>query len=143
MMTLLKMTHMRNLVDNREKRFVKEFKQPVSKLYAMLFLSVIPIFHCFNNFLQAEDPLIHILYHFTLRLYCSLRSRFFLFEVISESGDVLSIDIEDPDVLKDFNCIFVGAMTKQYARGSDIIGTSECNSVDIFSSAWKTSSFGR
>ena len=38
---------------------------------------------------------------------------------------MLSIDIEDPDVLKDFNIIFIGAMTKQYTTASDIIGTSE------------------
>ena len=40
---------------------------------------------------------------------------------------MLSIDLEDPDVLKDFNSMFIGAMTKQYARDSDIIGISEYN----------------
>ena len=38
---------------------------------------------------------------------------------------MLSIDLEGPDISKDFNSIFIGAMTKQYARDSDIIGTSE------------------
>ena len=33
---------------------------------------------------------------------------------MSESDDVLSIDLEDPDDLKDFNSIFIGAMTKEY-----------------------------
>ena len=70
--------------------------------------------------MQAEEPLIHILYHFTLRLYHSLLARFILLEVISESDDVLSIDLEDPDVLKDINSMFTGTMTKQYARDSDI-----------------------
>ena len=60
-----------------------------------------------------------------MRLYRSLRSRFILPEVVPESDDVLSIDLEAPDVLKDFNSIFTGAKTKQYARDSDIIGTSE------------------
>ena len=46
-------------------------------------------------------------------------------EVITESDDMLSIDLEDPDILKNFNSVFVGAMTKQYARDSDIIGNSE------------------
>ena len=36
-----------------------------------------------------------------------------------------SINLEYPDVLKDFNIIFIGAMTKQYIRDSDIIGTSQ------------------
>ena len=46
---------------------------------------------------------------------------------MSESDDVLSIDLEDPDDLKDFNSIFIGAMTKEYARDSDIIGTPDYN----------------
>ena len=93
----------------------------------MFVLSVIPIFDNFDTSLQAEKPLIHIFYHSTLRLYRLLLSRFILLKVISESDDVLSIDFEDPDVLKDFNSIFNGAMTKQHARDSDIIGTSEYN----------------
>ena len=32
----------------------------------------------------------------------------------------LSIDLEDPDVLKDFSSIFIKAMTKHYARDRDI-----------------------
>ena len=65
------------------------------------------------------------MYHSTLCLYCSLLSRYILPEIISESNDMLSIDIEDSDVMKDFNSIYIGAMTKQYARDSDIIGTSK------------------
>ena len=49
----------------------------------------------------------------------------FLSEVMSESDHVLSTDLEDPDILKDFNSRLIGAMIKQYARDSDIIGTSE------------------
>ena len=46
---------------------------------------------------------------------------------MSESDDVPVIDLEDPDVLKDFNSIFIEAVTKQYARDSDIVGISEYN----------------
>ena len=46
----------------------------------------------------------------------SLFSRFILTEVISESDGMLSFDLEDPGVWKDFNSIFIGAMTKQYAK---------------------------
>ena len=66
------------------------------------------IFNSFKTFLQAKEPLIHILYHSTLRLYRSLLSRFILLEVVSESYDVLSIDLEDPDILKNFNSVFKG-----------------------------------
>ena len=62
-----------------------------------------------------------------MRLYHSLLSRFILLEVIPESDNVPSIDLEDPDVLKDFNSIIIEAVTKQYARDSDIIGASDYN----------------
>ena len=71
--------------------------------------------------------MIHVLYHSTLHLYHLLILRFILLEVISESDDRLSIDLGDPDVLKDFNSIFIGAMTKHYARDSDIIGAYKYN----------------
>ena len=77
--------------------------------------------------MQAEEPLIHILYHSTLRLYHSLLARFILLDVISESDDVLSIDLEDPVVWKDFNSVFIGAITKPHARDSDTIETSDYN----------------
>ena len=90
---------------SREKWLLNAFIQSVSKLYAMFVQSVIPIFDSFNTFLQAKEPLIHILYHSTLWLYCSLLSRFILPEVLSELDD-----LEDPDVLKDLNNLFIGAM---------------------------------
>ena len=55
-----------------EKMLINALKQPVSKLYVMLVQSVIPIFDSFNFCLQAEEPLIHVLYYSTLRLYRSL-----------------------------------------------------------------------
>ena len=91
----------------REKRLGNSFKQPLSKLYALFAQSVTSTFDSFNNFLQAGEPLINILYHFTLRLCRSLLSRFILPEVISESDE-----LEDRDILEDFNSIFIGAMTK-------------------------------
>ena len=36
-----------------------------------------------------------------------------------------SINLEYSDVLKDFNVVFIVAMTKQYVSDSDIIGTSQ------------------
>ena len=100
----------------REKRMVNTFKLTGRKLYVMFIQSVIPIFGSFNSFLKTEELLIQILYHATLCLYRSLLSRLILSEVISESDDVLSIDLEDPDILNDFNSIFIEAITKHYAR---------------------------
>ena len=102
---------------SRKKRLVNAFKQPISKLCAMFFHSVIPIFGSLNTFLQEEEPLIHKLYLSALRLYRSLLAIFILLELISESDDVLSIDLEDPNVLKDFNSIFIGTMIKGVCKG--------------------------
>lgn len=108
---------------SREKRLLKAFKDPVTKLYAMFVQSVIPLFDSYNTFLHAEEPLIHVLYQSTIRLYCSLLSRFTLSEKIASSDDVLDIDLDDPDCLKDYDSIFIRGMTKQYARSNDIIRT--------------------
>ena len=110
---------------SREQSLVNAFKKPVSKLYAMSIQSIIAIFDSSNTFLQNEEPLIHILYHSTLCFCRSLLSRFILREVISESDDVVSNDLEEPDVLKDFNSMFIGKMTKLYPRDSDIIVASQ------------------
>ena len=103
--------------------------------------SVIPIFDSFNTFLQAEEPLIHILYHSTLHLYRSLLSRFILLEVISESDDVLSIDLEDPDVLR----ILTVYLLEQWPNSMQGTVTSlePLNIINISSSAWKTPRYVR
>ena len=84
---------------NREKRLVNALKQTIRKLYVMFFQSVISIFDSFNAFLQAKEPLIHILCHSTLHLYNSLLSRIIIPEALSESDAVPSIDLEDSDYL--------------------------------------------
>ena len=113
----------------REKRLVKAFKDPVTKLYAMFVQSVIPIFDSFNAFLHSEEPLVHVLYESTTRLHRSLLSRFIIPEVISSADDILSIGIEDLTNLKDNKDLFLGIMTKQYARGCNLIGTTKTNSL--------------
>ena len=108
-----------------EKRLVNAFKQPVSKLYSMFVQSVISVFDSFNTFLQAEEPLIHILYYSTLRLYSSLLSRFILpgsYPIIRWFAKYWSFGAW---CLERFLRIFMGTMTKQYARDSDIIRASD------------------
>ena len=108
---------------SRETRLVQAFKEPDTKLYAMFIQSVIPIFDSFNTFLQSEEPLIHVLFQSGMRLYRSLLTRFVLPEVIASTDDVLNIDLDDPSILKDYENVFIGLMTKQFARDSDILGT--------------------
>ena len=58
---------------------------------------------------------------------------------MSESDDVLSIDLEDPDDLKDFNSIFIGAMTKEYE--GTVTSLEPLTTIDISLSAWKSPSY--
>ena len=58
-----------------------------------------------------------------MRLYRSLLTRFVLPEVIASTDDVLNIDLDDPSILKDYENVFIGLMTKQFASDSDILGT--------------------
>ena len=84
--------------------------------------------------------MIHILHHSTLRLCRSLFLRFILFVVIAESDDLLNIDLEDPDVLKYFNSIFIGAMAS--IQGT-VTSLEPLSTIDIFSPPWKTPSYVR
>ena len=107
-------------------RLVNRFKDPATKLYCLFVQSVIPMFDSYNTFLQAPEPLVHLLHQSTTRLLHSLLSRFVLPEVISSAEDLSEIDLKDPSNLKDVNSIFIGITTKQYARSSDsdyLIGT--------------------
>ena len=49
-------------------RLVKKFKDTWTKLYAFFVQSAIPMFDSFNTFLQATEPLIHVLHQSTLHL---------------------------------------------------------------------------
>ena len=110
---------------SREKRLVNTFTQRVTKLFAMFVQSVIPIFDSFNTFLWAEETLIHILYCIILLCVCIAHYFQHLSYLKLSKKQIMCIDVEDLDVSKDFNSIFIGAMAKQYSRDSDIIRTSE------------------
>ena len=58
-----------------------------------------------------------------MKLYRMLLSRFIKPEVITESTDILSIDIDYSENHKDLSSIHVGFLTKQYALLYDLIGT--------------------
>ena len=83
-----------------------------------------PAFDCFNTFLQSEEPLMHMLLQSTIRPYRSLLTRFIRPRVIF-SKDLTHIDLDNREFLRNDDEMFSGAMTKQYARDSDIIGTSQ------------------
>ena len=68
--------------------------------------SDILIFDSFNTFLQATEPLIHVLHQSIFHLYQSLLSRLVLPEVVADSSnDLDSIDIYEEGNLKDLSNI--------------------------------------
>ena len=82
------------------------------------------IFDSFNTFLQATEPLIHVLHQSIFHLHQSLLSRLVLPEVVADSSnDLDSIDIYEEGNLKDLNNIYTGHMTKQFPEENDLIGT--------------------
>ena len=82
-----------------------------------------PAFDQFNTFLQSEEPLVHLLHESTINLYKGLLSRFIKTEILSNSNDVLLIDMKNSESLKELNTIHIGFITKQYAVAEDIIDT--------------------
>ena len=107
----------------REVRLIKQFNDPFTKLYVLFVQSTMPVFNKFNTFLQSEEPLVHLLHESTIKLYKGLLSRFVKTEIFSNSNDILLIDIENSESLKELNTIQIGFITKQYAVAEDIIGT--------------------
>ena len=79
----------------REVRLVRKFNDPFTKLYALFVQSIMPSFDAYNAFLQSEEPLVHLLQDSALNLYKDLLSRFIKPGVITQSDDILCIDIED------------------------------------------------
>ena len=65
----------------------------------------------------------HLLHESTIKLYKGLLLRFIKTEILSNSNDVLLIDIENSESLKELNTIHIGFIKKQYAVAEDIIGT--------------------
>ena len=106
----------------REVRLIRQFSAPFTKLYVLFVQSVMSVFDQFNTFLQSEEPLMHLLHESIIKLYKGLLSRFIKTEILSNSNDVLLIDIENSESLKELNTIYIGFITKQYVVAADIIG---------------------
>ena len=107
----------------REARLIRQFNDLFTKLCVLFVQAIMPVFDQFNTFLQSEEPLVHLLHESTIKLYKGLLSRFIKTEIFSTSNDVLLIDIENSESLKELNTIHIGFITKQYAVAEDIIGT--------------------
>ena len=82
-----------------------------------------PSFDAYNAFLQSKEPLVHLLQDSPLNLCKALLSRFIKPNLIAQSDDILSSDIEDFKNYKEYSSIHIGFSTKQYALSKDLIGS--------------------
>ena len=84
-----------------------------------------PSFDAYNTFLQSQEPHDHLLQDSTSNLHKALLSRFTRPDIITQSDDILCIDIEDSTSYKEYSFAHIGFSTKQYASSKDLIGTSK------------------
>ena len=68
----------------RFKRLQEAFEDPMTEVYLMFFLSVLPLFTGTNKFLQSEAPLIHILQPQLHGLFKNLLGKYIKPKVIIE-----------------------------------------------------------
>ena len=91
----------------------------------MFIQSVIPIFDSYNPFLQSPEPLVLVLHRTTQSLQKSLLSRFVDTEVLSAAESNLdSFEINLEVDLKPLSSVFIGMITRQYAKYDYLISTS-------------------
>ncbi|CAB4036850.1 PREDICTED: uncharacterized protein LOC107326933 [Paramuricea clavata] len=100
----------------RFKRLQKAFNDPMTEVYLLFFQSIMPSFtHC-NQFLQQEEPLIHVLQPQLERMLRNILAKFVKASVIAEhlrAGTLTSIDFKNDENHVGNNCLSVGFLTKQ------------------------------
>ena len=105
--------------DNSQPRFQrlqKVFHDPMTEVYLMFFQSILPCFtHC-NQFLQREEPLIHVLQPQLSKLLKNVLGKFVKSEVIGsalKSNSLSAVDFKNPESHADDSSLVIGFLTKQ------------------------------
>ena len=100
----------------RFKRLQKAFNDPMTEVHLLFFQSVLPSFtHC-NQFLQREEPLIHVLQPQLTRMLRNILAKFVKPSVITEqlrAGTLTSIDFKNEENHVADNCLSIGFVTNQ------------------------------
>ena len=100
----------------RFKRFQTAFDDPMTEVYQLFFQSIMPSFtHC-NQFLQREEPLIHVLQPQLAKMLRNILTKFVKPLVIPEhlrAGTLTSIDFKNNENHVSNDCLSVGFLTKQ------------------------------
>ena len=97
----------------RFKRLEKAFNNPLSKLFLMFYSDVLPTFTHFNQFLQQDDPCIHLLKDQREWFLQKLFGRFVKVSIIKAVEKVPDVDFSDKDYQLDDSNLAAGYIVKQ------------------------------
>jgi len=99
----------------RFKRLLKAFNDPLTEVYLLFFHSVLPCFtHC-NQFLQREEPLIHVLQPQLEKLLKNVLGKFVKPEVLAEylrEGGLSTVDYTNAESHVDNSKLVVGFLAR-------------------------------
>ena len=100
----------------RFNRLQKVFCDPLTEIYLLFFQSVLPTFTYCNQFLQREEPLIHVLQPQLLKLLQNVLSKYVKPTVLAESlssTGLSTVDFKNPANHVADEYLSVGFITKQ------------------------------
>ena len=96
-----------------EQRFIRlQTDTPMTEVYLLFYQSVLPVFNHFNQFLQREDPCIHLVHECCESLLKKLLVKFVKLSTIKTTATLVEVNIDIANQLSDDN-IFIGFVTRQ------------------------------
>ena len=129
----------------RVKRLEKNFSDPSTEVYLMFLQSVLPSFtHC-NQFLQREEPLIHVLQPQLAKLVKNILAKFVQPAVLAKclkEGGLSSVDFKNSKNHVSDEKLVIGFMTKQAINKLLRAGDISVHQHAVFLGQSKPSSFG-
>jgi len=100
----------------RFKRLQEKFSNPITEVYLLFLQSIMPLFTRFNQLLQREDPMIHVLYSQMRKFLKGIMCRFIKPSVIKDIRDVTEIDYTDRNNHLDNDKVHIGLITRSKLR---------------------------
>ena len=103
------------------------FSRPITEVYLLFYQSILPVFNHFNQFLQREDPCIHLVHDCCESLLKKVLGKFIKLDVIKACPALCDVNTDSTNQLSDGN-IFVGFLTRQTLSKLEREG--DCTSSD-------------
>ena len=94
--------------DSLKKSLKKSFKDPMTEIYVMIFLSVLPTFTTTGLLLQRENPCTYLIHDALNRFLIHLAGRFMPVRTIKSADQLSTINLENHKHPKD---IYLGLLT--------------------------------